>query len=103
MTDTSATTEKPAGDADACCERGQRKLLRGKVVSNKMDKTITVQVERVKRHPLYHKTLRVRRKFHAHDEANEARIGDMVEIASTRPLSKLKRWRLVQVLDRADA
>jgi len=97
------TTEPKDAGADACCERGQRKLLRGKVVSNKMNKTITVQVERVKRHPLYHKTLRVRRKFHAHDEANEARVGDMVEIASTRPLSKLKRWRLVQVVERAEA
>lgn len=96
MTETADKTE-------ACCERGQRKTLRGTVVSNKMNKTITVQVERVKRHALYHKTLRVRRKFHAHDEANEARVGDVVEIASTRPLSKLKRWRLVQVLERADA
>lgn len=96
MTETADKTE-------TCCERGQRKVLRGMVVSNKMNKTITVQVERVKRHPLYHKTLRVRRKFHAHDEANEARVGDTVEIASTRPLSKLKRWRLVQVVERADA
>ena len=80
-----------------------RRTLIGRVVSDKMNKTITVQVERVKRHPLYHKTLRVRRKFHAHDEANEARVGDMVEIASTRPLSKLKRWRLVQVVERAEA
>lgn len=101
MTETTAQTDAAA--TEACCERGQRKLLRGKVVSNKMNKTITVQVERVKRHPLYHKTLRVRRKFHAHDEANEARVGDMVEIASTRPLSKLKRWRLVQVVERAEA
>ncbi len=100
---TETTEPKDAGAEEACCERGQRKLLRGKVVSNKMNKTITVQVERVKRHPLYHKTLRVRRKFHAHDEANEARVGDMVEIASTRPLSKLKRWRLVQVVERAEA
>ena len=88
-------------DAAECCERGQRKLVRGKVVSNKMNKTITVQVERIKRHPLYHKTLRVRRKFHAHDEANEARVGDMVEIASTRPMSKLKRWRLAEVVEEA--
>ena len=101
MTETKANPE-PGAEA-TCCEQGPRKLLRGKVVSNKMNKTITVQVERVKRHPLYHKTLRVRRNFHAQDEANEARVGDVVEIASTRPLSKLKRWRLVQVLERAEA
>lgn len=83
--------------------RGDRKTLRGRVVANKMAKTITVQVERMKRHPLYHKTLRVRRKFYAHDEASEARVGDVVEIVSTRPLSKLKRWRLVQVIERAEA
>ncbi len=81
--------------------RGTRKALRGRVVSDKMDKTITVQVERSKRHPLYHKTIRIKRKFYAHDEANEARVGDVVEISSTRPLSRLKRWRLVQVLERA--
>jgi small subunit ribosomal protein S17 len=87
--------------SEAGSDRGQRKTLRGIVVANKMAKTITVQVERMKRHPLYHKTLRVRRKFYAHDEAREARLGDVVEIASTRPLSKLKRWRLVQILERA--
>lgn len=92
------TTPETSGAA-----RGQRKRLRGVVVSNKMKQTITVQVERVKRHELYHKTLRVRRKFHAHDEASEARVGDVVEIASTRPLSRLKRWRLVQVVERAEA
>jgi small subunit ribosomal protein S17 len=88
---------------EAQCERGERKTLRGRVISDKMAKTITVQVERMKRHPLYHKTLRVRRKFYAHDEAREARVGDVVEIASTRPMSKLKRWRLVQVIERAEA
>lgn len=84
-------------------ERGVRKTLRGIVVSDRMAKTITVQVERLKRHPLYHKTLRTRRKFYAHDEAREARVGDVVVIASTRPMSKLKRWRLVQVIERAQA
>lgn len=82
-------------------ERGARKALRGRVVSDKMDKTITVEVVRSKRHPLYHKIVRIKRRFYAHDEANEARVGDVVEIRSTRPLSKLKRWRLVQVLERA--
>ncbi len=81
--------------------RGARKALRGRVVSDKMDKTITVEVVRSKRHPLYRKIVRIKRRFYAHDEANEARVGDVVEILSTRPLSKLKRWRLVQVLERA--
>lgn len=81
--------------------RGARKALRGRVVSDKMDKTVTVEVVRSKRHPLYHKIVRIKRRFYAHDEANEARVGDVVEIVSTRPLSRLKRWRLAQVLERA--
>ncbi|MDA1260192.1 MAG: 30S ribosomal protein S17 [Planctomycetota bacterium] len=81
--------------------RGARKTLRGHVVSDKMDKTITVEVVRSKRHPLYRKIVRIKRRFYAHDEANEGRVGDVVEIISTRPLSKLKRWRLLQVLERA--
>ena len=63
--------------------------------------TVTVLVERTTRHPLYHKTIRIRRKFYAHDEANDARMGDKVEIMGTRPLSRTKRWRVVQVLERA--
>lgn len=93
MSDTTPQTETPA--------RGARKTLRGRVVSDKMDKTVTVEVVRSKRHPLYHKTVRIKRRFYAHDDSNQARVGDVVEIASTRPLSKLKRWRLVQVLERA--
>ena len=81
--------------------RGHRKVRTGKVVSDKMDKTITVVVQRVVRHPLYEKFLRRNTRLHAHDERNDARIGDTVEIAGTRPTSKLKRWRLVRVLDRA--
>lgn len=79
--------------------RGTRKTLRGVVVSTKMDKTIIVRVEHVSRHPLYKKTLRTRRKFYAHDEAGAATVGDKVEIMGTRPMSKLKRWRLVRVLE----
>ncbi|TAH34934.1 MAG: 30S ribosomal protein S17 [Planctomycetota bacterium] len=82
-------------------ERTPRKRLRGVVVSDKMDKTIVVQVERTTHHPRYHKVLRVRKKFHVHDQDNAAKLGDLVEIAGTRPLSHLKRWRLVQVLERA--
>lgn len=81
--------------------RGTRKLMRGTVVSNKGDKTVTVQVERTSRHRLYHKTVRIRSKFYAHDEANDARVGDKVEIMGTRPMSRTKRWRVVQVLERA--
>ena len=81
--------------------RCQRKMVRGVVVSDKMDRTIVVQVERTTAHPRFHKVLRMRRKYYAHDQDNQARVGDKVEIASTRPLSRLKRWRLVQVLERA--
>lgn len=84
-------------------ERTQRKTRYGKVVSDKMDKTIVVAVETTKRHPLYHKTMKVTKKYKAHDENNEARIGDTVEIMETRPLSKDKNWRLVQVIEKAVA
>lgn len=81
--------------------RGTRKSMRGIVVSDKGDKSITVMVERSKRHTLYHKTVRIRSKFYVHDEQNEARIGDKVEIMGTRPLSRTKRWRMVRVLEKA--
>ena len=79
-------------------ERGRRKTRRGVVVSDKMDKTITIKVERRLRHPLYKKYVKQSKKFYAHDEKNEAHIGDIVEITETRPLSKNKRWRLVSVI-----
>lgn len=82
-------------------ERGSRKNRVGKVVSDSMDKTVTVAVESTVRHPLYKKTIKRTKKFKAHDEANEARAGDTVEIAETRPLSKTKRWRVVEILERA--
>jgi small subunit ribosomal protein S17 len=81
--------------------RGERKARQGTVVSDKMDKTIVVRVERRTTHPLYGKTVTVSEKYHAHDETNDAGIGDLVRIVETRPLSKNKRWRLVQVLERA--
>jgi small subunit ribosomal protein S17 len=81
--------------------RGKRKTVIGTVLSDKMDKTITVVVERRVKHPLYEKFVRRRSRLHAHDEANEARTGDRVEVAETRRLSKLKRWRLVRILSRA--
>ena len=82
-------------------ERGVRKERKGVVVSDKMDKTIVVQVTRRIRHPLYGKEMSQSRKFHAHDEANEAKIGDVVRIVESRPLSRLKRWRLLEIVERA--
>jgi len=79
------------------------RLLTGKVVSNKMQKTITVQVERRLQHPMYGKFLTRRTKLHAHDEKNESKEGDLVMIEQCRPLSKTKTWRLVKVIERAPA
>ncbi|AZS17441.1 30S ribosomal protein S17 [Paenibacillus lutimineralis] len=82
-------------------ERNARKVQIGKVVSDKMDKTIVVAVETYKKHDLYHKRMKYTKKFKAHDENNTAKIGDTVKIAETRPLSKDKRWRLVEVIEKA--
>ncbi len=82
-------------------ERGQRKSLVGTVTSDKMNKTVTVSVERLEKHPRYGKYVRRRTLCKAHDENNEARVGDTVEIMAARPLSKTKRWRLVRVIKRA--
>ena len=81
-------------------ERNLRKTRIGVVSSNKMDKTITVNVERKIKHPIYGKFLKKTTKFHAHDEKNECSIGDTVKISETRPLSKTKRWRLVEVVEK---
>ncbi len=81
--------------------RSQRKTRRGYVVSDKMDKTITVDVEDRVTHPLYGKVMRRNTKIKAHDEANTAGIGDLVLIMETRPLSATKRWRLVEVIEKA--
>jgi small subunit ribosomal protein S17 len=78
-----------------------RKTKTGRVVSDKMDKTIVVSVERLTRHPLYKRVIRLTTKFKAHDEANDAHIGDTVLIEESRPLSATKRWRLVRVVARA--
>ncbi|HMN88895.1 MAG TPA: 30S ribosomal protein S17 [Saprospiraceae bacterium] len=82
-------------------ERKLRKQRTGVVVSNKMHKTISVAVERRLRHPIYGKFVKKTKKFMAHDENNDCNIGDVVRIMETRPLSKLKRWRLVEVIERA--
>ncbi len=81
-------------------ERNLRKTRIGTVSSNKMEKTITVEVERKVKHPIYGKFLNKTTKFHAHDEKNECSIGDLVKIMETRPISKLKRWRLVEVIEK---
>lgn len=81
--------------------RGNRKVRLGKVVSDKMDKTIVVAVETFVSHPLYSKAVKKTTKFKAHDEENQCNIGDKVKIMETRPLSKDKRWRLVEIIDRA--
>lgn len=80
-------------------ERNRRRVLQGVVSSAKMDKTITVKVERRFAHPKYGKFVRSHKKYHAHDESSTAAVGDTVEIMGTRPLSKLKRWRLVRVVE----
>jgi small subunit ribosomal protein S17 len=82
-------------------ERKIRKQKIGVVTSNKMDKTITVATERRLRHPIYGKFVKKTNKFHAHDDNNECNIGDTVRISETRPLSKLKTWRLLEILERA--
>ncbi|AYA99062.1 MULTISPECIES: 30S ribosomal protein S17 [Lachnoanaerobaculum] len=82
-------------------ERNLRKTRIGKVVSDKMDKTITVAIEDHVKHPLYGKIVKKTVKFKAHDEKNECNIGDTVKIMETRPLSKDKRWRLVQIIEKA--
>lgn len=83
-------------------EKGRRQVKQGQVVSDKMDKTIVVAVTYLKRHPIYHKTMRRTSRFKAHDETNEAREGDVVRIEETRPLSKTKRWRLLEIVQKGE-
>ena len=82
-------------------ERNLRKTRTGKVTSDKMDKTITVAIEDHVKHPLYNKIVKRTYKLKAHDEMNECRVGDRVKVMETRPLSKDKRWRLVEIIERA--
>jgi small subunit ribosomal protein S17 len=96
MSDSTATSAAPA--AAAISARGNRKERIGEVISNKMTKTITVRVERRFAHPRYKKVVTGYKKFYAHDEKGEAKVGDRVRIEETRPLSKTKRWRLVEVV-----
>jgi small subunit ribosomal protein S17 len=82
-------------------DRGERKLRTGVVVSDRMDKTVVVQVDSRKAHPLYRKMVNRRSKLHAHDESNEAKVGDVVRLMETRPLAKTKRWRVVEIVEKA--
>ena len=93
MNDTATATET--------IERGQRKVRLGYVVADKMDKTVIVQVGRSKAHRLYRKTVQQRTRFKVHDEKNECGVGDLVRIAETRPISKEKRWRVLEIVEKA--
>lgn len=108
MSDTSPAPSAPVAspasnpEATSASPRGHRKERIGEVVSDKMAKTIVVRVERRFRHPRFKKVVTAYAKFYAHDEKREARVGDRVRIQETRPISKTKCWRLVEVLERAD-
>ncbi len=92
----SSETQTPEQDA-----RGMRKVRLGQVISDKMEKTVVVQLSTLKSHSLYKKTVRQRVRFKAHDEANECKVGDLVRIMETRPISKDKRWRVIEIVEKA--
>ncbi len=92
----------PAAQSESPAKRAERKVRQGVVVSDKMDKSIVVRVERTMRHPLYKKVLRRSRRYLAHDEDNGAHTGDLVRIMECRPLSRQKRWRLMEVVVRGE-
>ena len=94
-------TEQSNQETQGASPRGRRQVLTGTVVSEKMDKTVTVEVERTVMHRLYHRYMKRRKKYAAHDENNECRTGDRVTIVACRPLSKRKRWRVSEVVERA--
>jgi small subunit ribosomal protein S17 len=108
-TTTDATSGEPAASATAgrtapggsTGDRTRRKVRVGVVVSDKMDKTVLVRIDRRVRHPLYKKTVARANKLAAHDEHNDAHIGDLVRVVETRPLSKSKRWRVVEIVEKA--
>ncbi len=101
MSDNEVTSEPSGSDAGEASRPNARKVREGIVVSTKMDKTAVVKVVDRVRHPRYRKTMQRTTKFYAHDETNDVREGDRVRIQETRPLSKLKRWRILEVLERA--
>ena len=99
---TAAEPQAPTAQAEAPAKgRGDRKVRTGVVVSEKMDKTVLVAVKQVVRHRTYGKTVRRSSKLAAHDEANDAHVGDTVRLMETRPLSKTKRWRVIEIVERA--
>lgn len=103
MAEMAETTEQAAqGEQPALASTGHQQVKVGRVVSDKMDKTVVVVVENTITHRLYHRYMKRTKKFHAHDERNECKIGDEVEIVSCRPLSKTKRWRVREILKRAE-
>jgi len=101
MAETNDTQPNGAATA-ATADRGRRQVKIGRVVSDKMDKTAVVAVEASTTHRLYHRMMKRTKKFHAHDEENQCKVGHQVEIVSSRPLSKTKRWRVRQILKRAE-
>jgi small subunit ribosomal protein S17 len=102
MADMAETTGTTQDTAPAAPERGRRQAKVGRVVSNKMNKTVVVEVADTFTHRLYHRTTKRTKKFHAHDEENRCNVGDVVEIVSSRPLSKTKRWRVREIVKRAE-
>ena len=99
MADMAETTQQETTAATP--STGRRQVKVGRVVSNKMNKTVVVAVEETVTHRLYHRTQKQTKKFHAHDEENRCNVGDLVEIVSSRPLSKMKRWRVREIVKRA--
>lgn len=93
----------PQAKAEAPARETRRKMRQGIVVSDKNDKTVVVKVERTVRHPLYGKVMRRSKRYQAHDEANAGKVGDVVRIMECRPMSRTKRWRLVEVVKRPEA
>lgn len=101
MAETNSSQQPASGAAEGQKPRGARKVRVGVVVSDKMQKTVVVQIERRVPHPVYGKMVTRSKKFKAHDEENSARTGDTVRIVETRPLSKDKRWRVAEIVERA--
>ena len=101
MNNTPSTGTPSTGNPSSALERNDRKVMQGMVTSNKMSKTLVIQIDRKVKHPMYEKFVSRRTKLYAHDEKGEAKVGDIVEVVQTRPLSKLKRWRLVRIVQKA--
>jgi small subunit ribosomal protein S17 len=103
MAELAETTQQDAAAAPAAATaKGHRQVKVGRVVSDKMNKTVVVAVEETVTHRLYHRYMKQTKKFHAHDEENRCKVGDVVEIVASRPLSKTKRWRVREIVKRAE-